>query len=336
MPIARCTKWGEETRQECSQYRDDGYYECSSWESTCSKWLPWPLSYLCKVVEWFCVAWYWVANVVCAAWTYITEAVCLVWEVILTAVSAVGAMTMEVWDKFKKAWKKVKKAVKKIINVIKDIAWRAAGGVDFIASLLGIRLRKYLRLQVYILSKNGGPVQKPAYVETWLRKTIEIFDKKVNVEVRRPNLAVDFINVIQEDAPTYALNPPNHGFGNYFRDAADYFDDHCTYPRTGLGSFLADWLGYGEPIYAFVVDEIQNNKAGSVYWWGVNYCIIASDAGLTTMAHELGHVCGLTHWGSAHNLMKRDRDHSKDCDLNRLQISWIRDSRFVVFFPRRG
>jgi hypothetical protein len=74
----------------------------------------------------------------------------------------------KVKKKVKKAWKKVKNTVKKVVRVVKDIVHRVLGVLDFIASLIGIRLRKYVRLKIYILCKSGTPVQKPEHVEAWL------------------------------------------------------------------------------------------------------------------------------------------------------------------------
>ncbi|MHA1955214.1 MAG: hypothetical protein ACW96U_14840, partial [Candidatus Heimdallarchaeaceae archaeon] len=123
-----------------------------------------------------------------------------------------------------------------------------------------------------------------------------------------------------------------------FSDAADYFDDQCTYARTSAGSYLADLFGIGEPIFAFVVVDIGGGVDGCGYPMGiVNYCLMTIDCSMTTLAHELCHMCGLGDRSSHNkNLMSRNRNHATDYDLTRWQISVIRNSRFVTYIPRRG
>ena len=47
----------------CRQYRDEGYSACARWDRRCCTW--WPCSWLCKIVTWLCVAWYWISHWVC-------------------------------------------------------------------------------------------------------------------------------------------------------------------------------------------------------------------------------------------------------------------------------
>ena len=114
------------------------------------------------------------------------------------------------WSKIKKAVKKVVKkivkTVKKIVRVIKEIINRLLGGIDFIGSLIGIRPKKYLRLKIFILRKDGKPIQDKATVQSNLDKTIKIFKEKLNIEIRKPNLYKDFIEFLNENAPSEALN----------------------------------------------------------------------------------------------------------------------------------
>lgn len=247
---------------------------------------------------------------------------------------------MSFWKKLKKAatktWNKVKNTVKKVVRIVKEIVHRVLGILDLIGSLLGIRPRKYLRLQILILRENGTPVLDPKLVMPWLAKATELFDKRLNVSIRPPRLSGQIIDVLREDAPAEALDAPGYSIGAGFGDAADYFEDQCHYFFTSAGSAITDFLGYGEPVYAFVVRSIKGSDAGTVYWFGQRYCVVSRDAAVTTLAHELGHNCGALHWESSGNLMAHAPAKRGACDLNRLQIAWIRDSRFVVFAPRRG
>ncbi|MCG3257443.1 MAG: hypothetical protein KAU62_15175 [Candidatus Heimdallarchaeota archaeon] len=249
---------------------------------------------------------------------------------------------MGLWSKIKKAVKKavkkVVKTVKKIVRVIKEVIHRLIGIFDFFGSLIGIRPKKYLRLKIFILRKDGKPIQDKATVQSKLDKTIKIFKDKLNVEIRKANLVLNFIDFLNDDAPAEALNVSACSFGAMFTDAADYFDDQCNYARTSTGSYVADLLGIGEPIFAFVVLSIGGGKFGCGYPWGpLNYCLITTDCPMTSLAHELCHMCGLTD-SSSHNknLMSSNRNQETDYDLNRWQISVVRNSRFVTYIPRRG
>jgi hypothetical protein len=97
-------------------------------------------------------------------------------------------------------------------------------------------------------------------------------------------------------------------------------------------------MGFGEPIYAFVILSIGGGADGCGYPMGVvNYCLMTIDCSMTTLAHELCHMCGLADRKSHDkNLMSEHRDHNKDFELNRWQIAVVRNSRYVTLFPRRG
>jgi len=252
-------------------------------------------------------------------------------------------IVLGLWSKIKKAVKKavkkVVKTVKKIVRVIKEAIHRLIGIIDFLGSLIGIRPKKYLRLKIFILRKDGKPIQNKAEIQSRLDKAKQIFEEELNIEIRKPNLVLDFIDFLSDDAPSEALDVSACSFGSMFTDAADYFDDQCHYARTSTGSFIADLLGIGEPIFAFVVLSIGGGESeGCGYPWGpVNFCLITRDCPMTTLAHELCHMCGLTDRSSHNkNLMSSNRNKDTDYDLTRWQISVVRNSRFVTYFPRRG
>ena len=96
-------QWVETRRQECAQYRDDGYSKCAEQRdqgynrcseqrdqgyNTCCTW--WPCSWLCSAWVWVsnivCVAWTWVSNIVCVAWTWVSNIVCVAWTWIVDKV----------------------------------------------------------------------------------------------------------------------------------------------------------------------------------------------------------------------------------------------------------
>ena len=301
MTFRRCVEYGTETRQECAEYRDDGYNSCASWDANCCDW--WPCSWGCKLITWLCVAWYWVSNIVCVAWTWVATSVCVAWE-----------------------------AISIVARVVKEAVWRFIGIVDFVGSLVGIRPKKFLRLKIFILlDLKHRPVHPEVEVNRWLDETKTIFAQKMNVELHPANLRADeFVNIMAEPAPDSAMFP-SCSFAAGFGEAAEYYEENSAYSITSVTGFLADKLGYGEPIFAFVVHSIAGgDRQGCAYPLIRNVCMIATNARTTTLAHEIGHLCGLTHHSGQHNLMNSDRD-DMDSDLTRWQISVFRNSRYVTY-----
>jgi len=70
----QCAQWADEGSYQCSKWADEGYNACSSWGSQCN----WYTFWNC-VIEWFCYAWYWIANLVCQAWYWLANLVCQAW-----------------------------------------------------------------------------------------------------------------------------------------------------------------------------------------------------------------------------------------------------------------
>jgi hypothetical protein len=70
----QCTQWKDEGVNKCNQWADEGHNECASWGQNCE----WYTFWNC-VIEWFCQAYYWVANVVCVGWYWVANLVCQAW-----------------------------------------------------------------------------------------------------------------------------------------------------------------------------------------------------------------------------------------------------------------
>lgn len=81
---AGCTEYRETVKYDCTNYRDDGYSACDRWDSDCCDW--WPCSWGCRILTWFCVAWYWVSALVCTAWGYVASFFCTIGNEIANAV----------------------------------------------------------------------------------------------------------------------------------------------------------------------------------------------------------------------------------------------------------
>lgn len=249
------------------------------------------------------------------------------------------------WRKIKKAAKKVakaiKKAVKKVVNTvkkvlkaIKDVVYKIVGLFDQALSLLGIRPKKYLRLKVIVLRKDDKPIHDLKEVQAWYDMTKKVLLEKCNIEVRPPNLHLSPVELIGEDAPSHAFKC-NCSFGSAFSDDNDYYETLTHYSVTSSSSAIMDFFGYGEPLYAIVIEDITGASGCAVPLLN-KYVLLDRGAGKTTLSHEFGHITWLAHKNKPRNLMNTNRDRDVDYELTNWQISNIRNSRYVVYAPRKG
>jgi len=249
---------------------------------------------------------------------------------------------------FKKFFKKVVKTIKKIVRTAKESSNRIMGTFDFLGSLAGIRPRKYLRVKVVVLSDGKGPIVPISpTVEAWWDEARRVFLNRANVKINT------FNSPLQGSAPIMSILVGNRSdvfavsecsFGATFSDVSDFFEDTALeikggFQQTPLAGWVADNVGIGESIVAFVIRDIGGTAVGCSYPF-VNFHALVAGAPAppkktktTTLAHELGHMCGLWHTSGQTNLMNSDRG-DLDSDLSRLQISVLRNSRFVTYIER--
>lgn len=353
---ARCIEWGEETRKECAEYRDEGYNKCSDWDKDCCDW--WPCSWGCKIISWVCVAWYWVSNIVCVAWTYITEAVCLAWEAIVTiAVYIIGVIEFVVGaiisfvDFILEVILSIPilgAIIRWVLNIVKEIVWRIVGIFDALAWLIGIRPEKKLRMCVLLLTdEKKNPVANEADVLEEVRRAAEIFREQANVRLV-PVSPASF------DTPFHGDDIPDDSYIHLVESGSDdsILDVSCGAGALGNDLWLRGstfnilmtrncfWgnarrlLGYGAPVAVFVVRTIDgSNTTGCSLGPLTDYITVrgSETADRTTIAHETGHACGLWHHGTATNLMfGTDSDARRE--MTNFQAINFRNSRHVTYF----
>ena len=238
------------------------------------------------------------------------------------------------WKKIKKAAKKVWRTVKKVVRVLKEIGMRGFGILDFLGSLLGVMPRKRLIARfVVLMDEKRNPVQFLPEVERWVAVTKQVFNDRLNVEVKPWH--DKFVSFVPTPSPAALLRPADCSFTAGFGDAADDFEDLAGDLYYSEGSSLGEELrritGYGEPIVIIVVEATSAGVRGCAYPWIHNFCWVISKPLSTTPSHEAGHLCGLfPHSSAAHNLMNSDR-LDMDSNMNRLQVSWARNSRYITF-----
>lgn len=349
--MPRCLEWGEERHRECVEYRDEGYNKCSDWDKDCCDW--WPCSWGCKLVTWFCVAWYWVSNVVCVAWTWITTVVCLVWDVVTTIVNAI-LETLEsilgwvlsglaVIVELVFAIPILGRALKWVWNVVLTVVWGFVGLVDAVFGLIGIRPEKKLRLCTVILrDEKGVPVAQPADVVPHLQAAIDIFREEANVRVipSKPfqydsgfaddeTATEDWIHVASGNAPAELLDV-DCGAGAAGEDL--WLTGSYAELLSITDCFYGKWrrvVGYGAPIIVIVTRSVGGrNRLGCSLGPLSDYVTIEGGNPIC-LAHEVGHACSLWHVDGANNLMNSACGRT---ELDWWQVLLVRDSRHVSYF----
>jgi hypothetical protein len=316
MSIQVCTQWAEESYDECERWEDQGYSACDDWDERCCDW--WPCSWLCKIVTWVCVAWVWVSNVVCVAWTTITTLVCLVWEVVsivLTPITWVIEIILSI--------PVIGRLLDEIINIVTTIIWRLTGLLDALATAVGIRPLKKLRLCIIILrDERGNPVATEAGLKPAIDAARDIFRNEANVE-----LIVDGIHTVDNESPTHALdvNCNVDAWGEDLWITGAYFDAtsawHC--PTGGLGRIT----GYANPIVVFCVRSIPGGTAGCALGPLTDYLTIEG-GNPVCLAHEIGHKVGLWHCCPGINLANGTCGGTQ---LDWWQVVIVRNSEFVTY-----
>jgi hypothetical protein len=228
------------------------------------------------------------------------------------------------WKKFKKAVRKVVGAVLKVANVARELAVRLAGALDWVASLVGLRPRKHLRLQVYIIDdEKGNPVADKERVKAWVADAARVYLEQANVKLHPDR--DEFVNYLSEKPPKEAIIVKECSFSEGFSDAADFFQDHARNPV----------FGYGGPITAFVVGTIGNAQ-GCSWWWMEPFLIVRAGANRLDLAHEIGHVCGLRDMNVTGDKYLMQKDGVNGERMTNAQIAFLRNARYVTYLDTRG
>lgn len=181
---------------------------------------------------------------------------------------------------------------------------------QFLLCLIGVRLPMHIRVSIKVLTdRAGNSAVTPAAVQSSMDTMRAIY--------RQCGITVDFEGVERIVAPDLLVTS-DAWFG-----------------------FLAPWhakysqMAYGccNQITVFFIDDISGGSNGLTYW-GDNWCRV--DAGANTdptiMAHEIGHMCSLTHNDDNDNLMFSDSGPPTNPrnELSGAQCCWMQVSPFVT------
>src|SRR5688572_9860817 len=158
-------EWQKRFEQRCEQVR-----------SQVCKWLPWPLDKLCDwVVETVCK---WV-EVMVKVVTTIIKTIC---ETVVSIIRVVIRIPMTIVLSILRI---VCFVIDFIVNWIKIIVSIFVGLPEFLACLLGLRLRKHLHVCVTVLAgEKGRAVLTDAEVSAVMKEATRIISDRMNVRVR--------------------------------------------------------------------------------------------------------------------------------------------------------
>jgi len=272
-------------------------------QKQCKKW-PWPLSWLCKIVTTIIE---WVETIVHVVIQVVVTTVCHFYQALAAIVEALIRLVFELWLRF-------------------------IGLIDFVAALALILPLKNLRLHVVILRLSDGSLTASEDdVNLAIKRTVEIYRDRARIKV------VPTVHVMHDSSPAYALQVKS-GVGFFLDQASDagaYFRQVMYTELTGL--LPAFWYRIGTPIVAFVTQGVGDDTAVGCSSGPLGDYICVEGTSMTydatTLAHEMGHACGLLHdeiWRDRTNLMYSDEP--RGTNLSSLQRAIVRGSTHVTYF----
>lgn len=357
--MPNCLEYAEEHTQQCDRWEDDGYNACVGWH-------PW--------FRWICVSWTWMQHFVCVSWVVVTTVVCVVWDVVVTVV----AFVVELLESLAIGWilnilamyvelvlsiPYVGALVRWVFAIGRLVLWTVVALLDAVASLVGIRPEKKLRVCTIILrDENDQPVAAVADVVNALNDAIQILYQEANVQLLNsapfqftsgaakyfgsgPILAdASWVRIYPAASATRVLDVACGG-----QAAIDDLGEVGTNNR--IRSFANCWwgnwrrvLGYGGPVVIFILRSIRTGSRDDfgcslgplsdyVTIAGGTPTVLDGAAGrpMITVPHELGHACTLWHVENPLNLMDADGIDAIAINLDHVQATVMRASTHVTY-----
>ena len=301
-------RWVEKTEKQCKDYP---WYDPRGW-------VCWLVTIVVKVVE----------IVIVTVGKWVTHVVCVVINAILNAASfLVGlVLSIPIVGPLIRAW----------IRAIAEFVSQVLGIFDMAARLVGIRIRKNVRICIIILNEDRLPVVDPQALQpaiAWAKATF--YDQA------KVNLVVTDTKVVNSPSPADNLDVnANAGAawdelwfpGSYFETAANGYCFESAFSRL---------VALGSPIIVFVVRSVAGQATGCSLSTLTDYVTVeratfsGPTADPTVLAHELGHACSLLHIDGQENLMFANSSAGAGLRGSHLppgQTSVLRGSRHVTVF----
>jgi len=282
------------------------HHQVKEQQKKCKKW-PWPLSWLCSIF-WKLIEW--------------TETIFhLIISVILTTICHTIQLFIMV--------------VKTLFDLFVDLVLRLLGWFDFVAGLFGILPIKKLRLHVVILMKSDG--QLTTTVE---RANESIARAREILRARARIKLIAAVHVMDEPAPHYALQVKT-GVGFFVDQLSDTGAYFWQVIETKMPGLLPQfWLRIATPIVAFITEGIGGEEAHGCAGLLLGDCLFIEGAYTgprATLAHEIGHDCGLLHdeFDTTNLMYPSDplaNNMARGTNLSPFQRGILRGSTHVTYF----
>jgi len=296
-------QWVNQLQRTCREQ------SCNWWCLCCNKWLCWLAWVVVRVVVWVVVTvGKWVTRIVCEVVNFVLDVVGFIIGLILS-IPIIGGI------------------IRTILNWVTEIVWRLVGLLDFIASLIGIRLRKKMYFGVVVPSVDGRPIATDAAIQRQVDAAVVFYDQTCNINLK-------FTGICHTDIP-----PPDGGLtvecgaGGFFNDwwiGGSYFE--LASATCKFTDSFRRIIGLGAEIIVFVVQDVTPNKNGCSFASTHNYVLIEAkprDQAFVA-AHEMGHACWLVHDSDPANLMNSTTPAANPTFTN-LQIALVRWSKHCVY-----
>jgi hypothetical protein len=274
-------------------------------------WLAWVLV---KVIRFVLVTvGKWVIRVVCTVVNFVLDVVGFILGLVL-AIPILGGI------------------LRTVLNWALEVFWRLIGLVDFILSLLGLRIRKKLYFGMIIPKIKGVDLATEAQMQPQVDSVIAVYKQTCNIDAR-------FTGFCHTE-----ISPPG-GTLVVACDAAGFFGDWWTKGSwfefvSRVCKFQSNWrniTGYGGELYCFVVNAVDpTTTEGCSQAATHNYVALEVTADQNSLAHEFGHAMLLLFHNDSDvlNLMhSTEIGHAPtDMKLTNWQASVVRSSRHVTYF----
>ena len=220
----------------------------------------------------------------------------------------------------KKVWQGIKGAIRLIVRVVVTVVGAVLGIVDLFLGFINWPPKK-LRLHIFILTGDKGPIVTPADLTPAIDFIKQTYKKRFNVKVLA--YSKNQVEIIEEQAPQAALEVACDG-SDLFGADGDFFADH-------LAGWNAIPIALTFPVTAFIISDIKDTKGCSLGPL-TDYVLVDHDGVFvpSTLAHEVGHACNLWHSGTKSNLMYHPDDRGDQ--VKWFQRNLFRSSRHVTYW----
>ena len=221
--------------------------------------------------------------------------------------------------------------------------------VDMILCRCGIMPEKRLRLRIVVLrDEDGVPVCDRVAIIRQLAWAISFFKRHANIALVPIRPCVyggihrgsrdwgEYICVDNNRSATELLDCRYSSFTLRGRARRSYNRKVCS------NCFWGNWRrlsGFGAPVCVFAIRRMSNDRAGLCPMLIADCALVVFNARtegrlcLWTLAHEIGHTCGLRHSGERQNIMSAILlADSPDTGLSLGQIIELRISPHVSYF----